>query len=163
MASEAERMKLLLLVSLKIWPLNASVTIRTQRSVMLVVMPRAIRIIVVDIEVGALKGSIASFTDEALLVVATCQLSIRRTDRFAIYGFVTTCAFTITYRRPFSWWRPWDWRWGVYSRRDPNVSSMIGKGRDRRGEIVLRRRRWGEMLSSRDFSKRCRCRLHGPH
>ena len=74
------------------------------------VMSSAVRIILVHVEVGCLKGSTAGLADKTLLVIPTRELTIRGTDRLAIDVFMTASTFSFTHRRSFPSGRLWDWR-----------------------------------------------------
>lgn len=80
LAGEAVWMEFLPPICLEVLAFNASIAVGTERTVLLMVMASAVRIIVVNVEVGGLEGSPTGLADEALLVVTTSELSIRRTD-----------------------------------------------------------------------------------
>ncbi len=70
-------MELLETIGLQVLSFDAAIAFCTEGIVVFVIVPRAVGVVAVDVEIDALEGGVACFADEALFVVTTCQLSIR--------------------------------------------------------------------------------------
>ncbi len=71
LTAEAMRVELVLLLSLQVWPFDASIAIFAKGVVEFVVVSGTVWMIVHDIEIRAREGRLAGLTHEALLVVAS--------------------------------------------------------------------------------------------
>lgn len=80
LARDAVRVEFSLLVCFQVLPFYAAIALCAERVVVLVVVPCAVRVVVVDIEVDALKQSVAILADETLSVISTSQPTVGGAD-----------------------------------------------------------------------------------
>ena len=96
---EAEGMELLLHVRLEIFAFDTLVARLAQRTIELMVVACAERVVINDVEIIGGEGLVAGFADEALLVVSTREPTIGRADRLAPDDLATATAISFVARR----------------------------------------------------------------
>jgi hypothetical protein len=97
------RVELLLAISLQILSFNAMIAFLAHRIVELVVVLRAVRSVVHDVELGSHKRRLACFADEAFFVEATCEPTICCFDGLAIDVGATASALAFADGRLEAW------------------------------------------------------------